>query len=174
MKGQVRMQRPSGSRYALPAVLLICVATCAGAGDFGINVHGFTYHPDREDSLGNKLQGINPGIGWNLVLRETRRTILANEGGIYRNSSGKAAEYVSLGFRVKLFRGLSVGPAFGVFHSSTYNLGEPVFAVLPVISYRYGRVALSAVYFPRYEDINRNAALTFYGTFYLSRKGIEQ
>ncbi len=158
------------NRIACAVAVLLLLPAITLAGEWGINIHGLSYHPDKTDSEGNKLHGFNPGIGLNYAFRDSGHWVLLTEGGIFSNSSQKAAEYVSLSARLKLYRGLSIGPELGVIHSSSYNMGDPILAPLPVVSFRYHRLAVSAIYFPRYKNVNRNASISAFATIYPAGK----
>jgi hypothetical protein len=136
----------------------------AHAYEFGLNFHGFSYHPDRRDSSGERFREFNPGIGARVVLLESSRHIWVLEGGIYSNSSNHASKYIGGGYRFKLPAGFEVGPTLAVYQSPDQNSGKTFFAPLLVFSYRYKRLLLHVVPVPRFKDVNRNAVIGCYGT----------
>jgi hypothetical protein len=149
---------------------LLLGASSAHSMVFGLNLYGLSYHPDRKDSEGNKLNGLNPGVGIQWIIRETRRGILDMNNGFYKDSRNNAAEYVSVGYKFKVIESLSFGPALFVYHSSEYNGGRPILAPLPVISFRYKQISWNALYAPRFKATNRNSVFAFYATVYFRGK----
>jgi hypothetical protein len=139
----------------------------ASAYEFGVNIHGLSYHPDRTDSNGRPFDAFNPGIGARFVFSETRRHIWLSEAGIYKNSSGHTSKYLGAGYRFKLPAGFEIGPSLAVYQSPDQNSGDALLAPLLVISWRYQRVLLHVVPVPRYKDVNRNAAVGLYMTLNL-------
>ena len=150
-------------RILLVLALLFVVSSASGY-EFGLNLHGFSYHPDETDSNGLKFKSFNPGVGGRFVLSESKRHVWLTEGGIYKNSSGHASKYVGAGYRFKLPVGFQIGPSIALYQSPDQNSGDAFFAPLLVLSYRYQRVLFHVVPVPRYKDVNRNAAIGFYFT----------
>jgi len=151
----------------LLATFLIGIAGTVSASEFGINIYGISYHPDREDSQGNEFHEINPGAGIQWILTETKRNVWFLDGGLYRNSSAHAAEYFSFGYRYKLYRGIQIGAALALYHSKDQNQDEPFLAPLLLLSYRFRRVSIHLIPLPRYKDVNRNAAIGLYATIFI-------
>jgi hypothetical protein len=154
-------------RIVLWMVCLLTVSGDAGADEFGVNIHGFSYHPDRRDSSGMKFREFNPGVGAHLVVHESERHIWLTEGGIYRNSSGHISKYAGAGYRFKLPAGFRLGPSVVFYQSPDQNSGKAFIAPLLVFSFRYQRAIFHIVPVPRYQDVNRNAAIGFYLTMNL-------
>ncbi len=138
----------------------------SNAGEIGVNIFGISYHPDGEDSEGNKLNGWNPGVGLNWIVRETPRSIFHLEGGLYTDSRKDLSEYVAGGYRFKIVEAVSIGAGVFLVHSSAYNGGRPVVAPLPMLCVRNKKVSGTIIYAPRYKDVNRNSVYAFYATFY--------
>ena len=143
---------------------LLLSSTQAFGYEFGLNIHGLSYHPDRADSNGRPFDSVNPGIGARLVLSESKRHIWLTEGGIYKNSSGHTSKYLGAGYRLKLPGRFEIGPALTLYQSPDQNSGKAVLAPLMVFSWRYKRVLFHVVPVPRYKDVNRNAAVGLYMT----------
>jgi len=160
---------PSSANQSTTVLLLLFLTLLfleipAQAQEFGINFHGFSYHPDRTDSAGNHFRGFNPGIGARFVFRESARHVWLVEGGIYSNSSGNASKYAGGGYRFKLPAGFEVGPTLALYQSPDQNNSRTFLAPLLVLSYRYKKALFHIVPVPRYKDVNRNAVVGFYAT----------
>jgi hypothetical protein len=136
----------------------------AQAYEFGLNIHGLSYHPDRTDSSGKRFREFNPGLGGRFVLSESSKHIWLAEGGIYSNSSGHTSKYVGGGYRLKLPARFEVGPTLALYQSPDQNSGKTFLAPLLVFSYRYKRMLFHVVPVPRFKEINRNAVVGFYAT----------
>lgn len=156
-------------QYILLLFLIPFFTSPAGAADLGINLYGFSYHPDRVDRRGRSFHEFNPGAGFHMMFRETKRTILDSDFGVYSNSRAKLTTYGSAGFKFKITGGLSAGGAAAFVYSSGYNDGKPFPALLPIVSYRYRGLAMNFLYLPEFRDVNQNDALAFYATFYLPK-----
>jgi hypothetical protein len=148
-------------------VFLLFLASYSEASEFGMNVYGFSYHPDKADSNGNHFHSWNPGLGAQYTFLQRNRHRLLVDGGIYRNSSAHASEYVSGVYRFRLFGGFEFGPVVALYHSPDQNSGKAFIAPLLVLAYSYKRVTLQIVPVPKYKNVNRNAAIGMYFTIRL-------
>jgi hypothetical protein len=146
-------------------VFLLSATTVAFGIESGVNVYGFSYHPERTDSKGNRFQEWNPGLGYHATLRNTRHTILFTDTGIFVNSLSKATIFSSAGVELKIRSGISAGVYGAFIYSKAYNDGKPIVAPLPSLSYRYRQFRLNATYFPKYKQ-NDNAAFGFSFTWF--------
>lgn len=155
----------------LTLLLLLLLPSLAAAYEFGINIHGFSYHPDRTDSTGMRFKEFNPGIGARLILSESKRNVWLLESGLYRNSSDDISKYAGGGYRFKLRGGFEIGPSVVIYQNPDQNSGKVFVAPLLVLSFRYKRVLFHAVPVPRYKDINRNAVIGLYGTVNIFSSG---
>lgn len=156
--------------FLIPFVLLILVSMAHGY-EFGINLHGVSYHPDEADSTGRRFNSFNPGMGARLVLKESAKHIWLTEGGIYKNSTGHASKYLGGGYRFKLPAGFQLGPSIILYQSPDQNSAKAFLAPLAVLSWRYRDLLLHVVPVPRYKDVNRNAAVGLYFTFNVWKSG---
>jgi hypothetical protein len=154
-------------KLLLAGLIIFLFVAFAEAGEYGINLYGFSYHPDRVDSRGRSFHEWNPGAGFHYLFRDTRRTILDSDLGVYSNSLGKLTVYGSAGYKFKIIGGLSAGAAAAVVYSPGYNDGTPFPALVPIVSYRYRKLAMNFLYIPEFKDLNRNDAIGFYFTFFL-------
>lgn len=145
-------------------LILFLLKVPAHAYEFGLNFHGFSYHPDRTNSEGERFHEWNPGIGARLILSESRRHVWLAEGGIYSNSTGHASKYAGGGYRFRLPAGFEAGPTLVLYQSPDQNSGKTFLAPLLVFSFRYKRTLFHVVPAPRYKDVNRNAVVGFYAT----------
>ena len=156
----------------MPKILILfalIIVSNAEASEFGINLYGFSYHPDKADSNGNHFHGWNPGLGAQYTFFQRDRHRLLLDGGIYRNSSAHHSEYVSAGYRFRPIWGFELGPVLALYHSPDQNNGKTFFAPLLVLAYRYKRITLQIVPVPKYKDVNRNASVGLYLTVRLLR-----
>ncbi len=134
------------------------------AYEFGINVHGLSYHPDRTNSEGERFREWNPGFGGRFIFSECRRHVWLAEAGLYSNSTGHVSKYVAGGYRFKLPAGFELGPSLALYQSPDQNSGKTFFAPLLVFSFRYKRMLFHVIPVPKYKEVNRNAAVGFYAT----------
>lgn len=147
-------------------IVFILFAAGAYGAECGINFHGISYHPDRQDSQGNDLQAFNPGVGLNITFHPARRHQVLADGGGFRNSIGDIAEYASLGYRYRIVSKFYLGAALVLLRSSAVNQGDWLFAPLPVAAYRFRQWSFQMLYAPRFRDRNQNAVFAFYATWY--------
>ena len=152
-------------------LIMACFGTALQAGEWGLNVHGLSYHPDRRDSAGNKFNEINGGLGANYIFHNSNHTLAVTEAGFYVNSQSHLTEYASVSWRYKLGTRWSLGAGASFFYSPTYNHGNPFVAPFPVLAFRVKRLALQTIYFPKYKKANENSVFGFYATIYFPGKG---
>ncbi len=146
-------------------VFLFSITKIAFGIESGINVYGFSYHPERTDSKGNGFQEWNPGLGYHATLRNTRHSILFADTGVFVNSLSSPTVFSSAGAELKIHNGISAG-AYGAFiYSKAYNSGKPIVAPLPSLSFRHRQFRFNATYFPKYKQ-NSNAAFGFSFTWF--------
>ena len=148
-------------------IFSLLIVSSAEASEFGINLYGFSYHPDKADSNGNHFHAWNPGIGAQYTFFHHDRHRFLFDGGIYRNSSAHHSEYISAGYRFRPAWGFELGPVLAFYHSPDQNSGKTFIAPLLVFAYRYKRLTLQVVPVPKYKDVNRNAAIGMYFTWAL-------
>jgi hypothetical protein len=146
-------------------IFLLSTTTFVFGIESGINVYGFSYHPERTDSKGNGFQEWNPGVGYHATLRDTCRSILFADTGVFVNSLSKATIFSSAGAELKIGSGISAGFYGAFIYSKAYNSGKPIVAPLPSLSYRHGQFRINATYFPKYKQ-NDNAAFGFSFTWF--------
>lgn len=153
-------------RFAFLFVVFLLSTTQIATGiESGINVYGFSYHPDRTDSKGNGFQEWNPGLGYHATLRNARHSLLFVDAGVFVNSLSKPTIFSSAGAELKIHGGISAGVFGAIIFSKAYNSGKPIVAPLPSLSYRHGHFRLNATYFPKYKQ-NDNAAFGFSFTWF--------
>lgn len=147
----------------------VCFTSLLSADEIGINIYGLSYHPDRKDSSGRTFNEFNPGVGLNYIALEKSRGIFQLDAAIFKNSGGKATQYIGAGYRYKIGRGFSAGGEFVYFHSSTYNNGDGALGMIPLVAYRRNLFSFNFMYLPKYKNINRNSAFGLYGTIHLRK-----
>jgi hypothetical protein len=168
MREKLRIQ--SFSNLAQLIIFTIFLTSTASAYESGINFYGFSYHPDRTDSRGHEFREWNPGLGYHLNFLANKRAILFADAGLFLNSVSKSTAFSMAGAELKLFSGISAGASGGIVYSPAYNSGNPIVALLPSVSFRYESVRFSCTYIPKYKDVNRNSALGFSVTWFLSSR----
>ena len=153
-------------RFLLAAALLL--PTAAQAGDWGVNLHGASYHFQRERArvLGVDNE-INPGLGLRYRVQESERLQLIFDAGAYHDSGRNTALVAGAGALWHATERLRLGGALALLHSDTYNRGNPALAPLPLAAYELRRVSLNATYLPKVTRINDVATLGFWLTFWL-------
>jgi hypothetical protein len=151
--------------FTILLIFLLLAINNASAIESGINVYGFSYHPDRTDSHGNSFQEWNPGVGYHANLRNTRRSLLFADTGVFVNSLSSPTVFSAAGAELKIHGGFSAGVYGAFIYSKSYNDGKPIVAPLPSLSYRYHQFRFNATYFPKYKN-NDNAAFGFFFTWF--------
>jgi hypothetical protein len=157
------------NKIILPLFLVFAIATIlnAGAPESGLNLYGFSYHPDRKDSRGYEFREFNPGLGYHLNFFDNKHVILSTDAGLFLNSVSRSTSFAVAGAEAKIFSGLSAGASSGIVYSPAYNSGHVIFALLPSVSFRYESLRFNCTYIPKYKDVNRNSALGFSVTWFL-------
>lgn len=156
------------------SALLLCATLAfpafAQAGEFGVNVYGLSYHPDRARARGLRVDNeVNPGLGMRYRLAYSERLDWIFDAGAYHDSGRNTALVVGAGAFWKPAERLRLGVALALFDSNTYNRGRTFFAPLPLAAYELGPVTLNFVYLPKFRDVNPVAALGFWVTFWPGR-----
>src|SRR5262245_8350850 len=117
--------------YMLKTILFfILIASACEASEFGVNIYGFSYHPDETDSNGNHFHSFNPGIGAQYTFFQRDRHRFLIDGGVYRNSSAHHSEYIATAYRFRVIGGFEIGPLLALYHSPDQNSGKAFLAPL--------------------------------------------
>lgn len=158
-------------RFAALALALAAAPCFAQGGEAGLNLYGFSYHfeRDRARELGYDNE-INPGLGLRYRVPGNRNFDWFGDAGIYRDSGRNTAVFAGGGILWKPTEGLRLGGALALFHSDTYNDGNPFIAPLPLLAYDWRAVSFNMVYFPKISGINDLNTLGFWLTFWPKRK----
>ena len=128
-----------------------------------LNVYGLSYHPDRKTVHRLHLDNeVNPGLGLHYELVNDVRGITFAEIGAYDDSGSNWAKFAALGYQFKFGEHWRIGGALALMHSRTYNDGAAFIAMIPLVTYDFGRVKLNAVYFPKVGHTNEVAAIGLY------------
>lgn len=147
---------------ALNAVAVAAHAEGEHGPKLNLSLYGLSYHPDREGTHSSDLDNeLNLGIGLNYTLRENERRITYVEAGFFQDSGSHTATLAGFGYQYK-FGNWRLGGALVSVYSPTYNEGQIAFAVLPVVTYDFGRVKVNAMYAPRISGYNKFAVFGFY------------
>jgi len=156
-------------RLLLALALLLPGAALAQDGQWGLNVYGLSYHFDRDKAkrLGVDNE-VNPGLGlrYRMDLNADWQGFL--DAGAYRDSGRNTAVYAGGGALYRATERLRLGGALALFHSNTYNNGDPFIAPLPIMAYDFDRVTFNLVYLPKIRDFNHINTLGFWLTVWLN------
>ena len=111
----------------------------------GINLYGFSYHFERgrAKELGFDNE-VNPGLGLRYRMPRERFDAFLDAGG-YRDSGRNSALFAGGGLFWKPTMGLRLGGALVLFHSDTYNRGDPFIAPVPLAAYEWRAVSVNVV-----------------------------
>lgn len=155
------------TRFGL-AVATLLVSRIAGAQSrFGVHVFGVSYHYQSRvyrDASGatRRYEQLNPGLGAEYLLRDGR-VVVSADGGVYRDSKDRGNAFAGPALRFRVGSHLLVGGAIVAMTSRTY--GTPV-APLPLLTARWGHVALNATWIPSLSR-QESGAIGFFSTIYL-------
>lgn len=148
---------------ALNAVAVAAHAEGERASRLNLSLYGLSYHPDREGTRRDDLDNeFNLGVGLNYTLRENERRLTFVEAGFFRDSGRHTATLAGLGYQYKVGEHWRLGGALVSVYSPTYNEGRIAFAVLPVVTYDFGRFKVNAMYAPRISGYNKFAVFGLY------------
>jgi hypothetical protein len=149
--------------FALNAVAVTAHAEGERASRLNLSLYGLSYHPDREGTSRDDLDNeFNAGLGLNYTLRENERRLTFMEVGFFRDSGRHTATMAGLGYQYKFGKRWRLGGALVSVYSPTYNEGRIAVAVLPVVTYDFGRVKVNAMYAPRIGGYNEFAVYGLY------------
>ena len=95
-------------------------------------------------------------------MRDTRRGVTFAEVGAYYDSGREWAKFAALGYQFKVADHWRIGGALAAVDSRTYNDGVAFVAMIPLVTYDFGRVKLNAVYYPRISRYSEVAAFGVY------------
>lgn len=158
-----RIQQMFAALFALCAVASAAHAEGQRAPRLNLHLYGVSYHPDREGTRRSDLDNeLNLGLGLNYTLRENERRVTFLEAGFFRDSGSRTATLAGFGYQYKFGEHWRLGGALVAVLSPTYNDGRLAFALLPVVTYDFGRVKVNAMYAPRYRGYNEFAVFGLY------------
>jgi Antimicrobial peptide resistance and lipid A acylation protein PagP len=153
-------------RQSMLVVLAFYAGPCAAQGNLGINVYGLSYHFEREEAERRGQDNeVNPGLGLRYRAPGEKFDAFV-DAAAYRDSARNTALYAGVGFFWKPTQGLRLGGAVALFHSDTYNDGDPFIAPVPLAGYEWRRVTLNVVYIPKIDSIDTLNTLGFWLTFW--------
>ena len=155
-------------RLLFTLALLFPPVAAAQEARWGVNVYGFSYHFDRDKAkrLGVDNE-VNPGLGLRYRMDLDASWQGFFDAGVYRDSGRNAAVYAGGGALYRATERLRLGAALALFHSDTYNRGDPFIAPLPVLAYDFDRVTVNLVYLPKFKDYNAINTLGFWLTVWI-------
>jgi hypothetical protein len=135
-----------------------------------LNVYGLSYHPDRGAVHRKNLDNqVNPGLGLHYQLVDYERGTMFVEIGAFEDSGRNWAKFAALGYQFKVGSQWKMGAALAVMNSKTYNGGTTFVAMIPLITYDFGRIKLNGTYLPRLPGYNEIAAFAFYFSIPITR-----
>lgn len=88
------------------------------------------------------------------------------DAGFFRDSARNTAALAGAGVLLKPTGRLRVGAALVVFHSETYNAGDPFVAPIPIVAYEWRALSVNMAYSPRVGGVNDVNTLLFWLTFW--------
>ena len=136
--------------------------------DLGINLYGASHHFDRAEAKELGLtHEFNPGLGVRWRQSQSENWDVFADIGFYRDSKANAALLFGGGGFWHATERARLGGGLVLLKSDTYNGNKAFIAPVPVAAYEWQRVTFSAVYFPKWRDINRTSQLGFWVTFWL-------
>ena len=144
---------------------------CAGTAraDLGVNLYGASYHFDRDKAKEIGLTNeFNPGLGVRWRKARNEKLDLFLDAGFYDDSANHTAKLFGGGALWHATERLRLGGGLVLLKSETYNGGTAFIAPAPVLAYEWRRVTFNAVYFPKWQDVNRTNQLGFWLTVWLS------
>lgn len=132
----------------------------------GVHLFGLSFHLERdrarEEGLTNE---VNAGLGIRYRLpREGYDWIF--DAGAFRDSARNTALFGSAGASWKPTERLRAGLALVLFHSETYNRGDPFIAPIPALAYEWRSVSANVAYSPKVGGVNEVNTLLFWLTFW--------
>lgn len=145
--------------------LVLCTVPCAAQSNLGLNIYGLSYHFEREEAESRGQDNeVNQGVGLRYRVPGGKFDTFL-DGGVYHDSGRNTAVYAGGGFFWKATERLRLGGAAAVFHTDSYNNGDPFFAPVPLAAYEWRRITLNVVYVPKIENKTPNT-LAFWLTLW--------
>lgn len=131
-----------------------------------MHLYGLSYHFERgrarELGLTNE---VNAGLGVRYRLpREEYDWVF--DAGALRDSARNTALLATAGASWKPTARLRVGGALVLFHSDTYNGGDPFIAPIPALGYEWRTVSANLAWSPKVGGVNDVNTLLFWLTFW--------
>lgn len=107
----------------------------AEAGWLELQVHGASYHIDRE----KQRNEVNYGLGLKYIRDDCSHVSI----GMYKNSQYKTSVYAAFGRLIPISRNISIGYEAGIINNYSFNDNKFGPMVVPVIGYRELRLRLT-------------------------------
>jgi len=135
-------------------------------GELGVHLFGLSYHLERDRARKAGLTNeVNAGLGLRYrVPREDYDWVF--DAGAFNDSARNTALLASAGASWKATERLRVGAALVLFHSDSYNSGDPFIAPIPAIGYEWRAVSANLAYSPKVGGVNEVNTLLFWLTFW--------
>lgn len=151
------------------AWLLLALCVPAAHADLGLNVYGASHHFDRVKAKEIGLtHEFNPGLGVRYRRAQSETLDFFADAGFYRDSKANTAVLLGGGGLWHATERVRLGGGLVLLKSDTYNGGGAFIAPVPVAAYEWRRATLSAVYFPKWRDVNRTNQVGFWLTLWLN------
>lgn len=117
---------------------------------FGVNVFGVSYHyrsrtyRDESGAI-RRYEQINPGLGLEYLISDGHRFLVTADVGLYRDSKDRGNAFGGPALRAKIGPHLLLGAGLIGLTSKTYAVHV---APLPILTARWKRVSLNAIWIP--------------------------
>ena len=162
---------PGKRSILLLLALTAATQSAAAQSRFAVHLFGLSYHYKSRtyrDWYGNlrHYEQVNVGVGAEYLMRSTDRTLISFDAGAYRDSKDRLNVFAGPAMRLKFGTHLLAGAGVVLLTSRTY--GTPI-APLPVVTARWGWVALNGTWMPSL-DSRESGAVAMFGTVYLPRR----
>lgn len=132
----------NGITWTLAIALLAFANTPLIAGDFYINLYGYSHHLDSPSD--KDLNEDN--LGWGLKYHVNENFYI--DGGRFIDSDRNTSRYVGAALQTSNRELLSVGIEAFYMRRPSYQHGEPFWAALPFLALNTGRVTTMMGYIP--------------------------
>lgn len=135
-------------------------------GALGVHLFGLSHHLERDRAREAGLTNeVNAGLG--LRYRVPRGEYgWVFDAGAFRDSARNTALFTAAGGYLKAGERLRLGLGLVLFHSETYNRGDPFIAPIPIVAYEWSSVSANLAYSPRVGGVNEVNTLLFWLTFW--------
>lgn len=134
-----------------------------------MHVFGLSYHLERGRARDLGLTNeVNAGLGVRYRLPRGNYDWVF-DAGAFHDSARNTAVFAGGGGYWKPTERLRVGAAVLLFHSQTYNHGDPFIGIIPAVGYEWRTVTANLAHSPRVSGVNEVNTLLFWLTFWAQK-----